>query len=103
MHTTVRKYTGVPNPREAGRRAHEEFLPQISKIPGFVAYYFSDAGSGTMISTSVFEDRSGAEESTKKAAEWMKQNPGVFPTPAEVTAGEVVAQRTNELVAQKTR
>lgn len=93
MHTTVRKYNGVPNPREAGRRIHEEFVPQISKLPGFVAYYVTDAGSGTMISTSVFEDRSGADESTKKAAEWTKQNPGMFPTPPEVAGGEVVAHK----------
>jgi hypothetical protein len=93
MHTTVRKYNGVPNPREAGRRVHEEFVPQISQLTGFVAYYLTDAGSGTMISTSVFQDRAGADESTKKAAEWIKLNPGMFPTPAEITVGEVLAHR----------
>lgn len=93
MHTTVRKYDGVTNPREAGRRVNEEFVPQISQLPGFVAYYLTDAGSGTMISTSVFQDRTGADDSTKKAAEWTKQNPGMFPTPAVVTSGEVISHK----------
>jgi len=94
MHTIVRKYDNVPNPRDAGRRVNDEFLPQISKLPGFVAYNLTDAGSGTMFSTTVFDDKAGADDSTNKAAEWAKQHPGVFPTSPTITVGEVVSYKS---------
>jgi len=47
-----------------------------------------------MISTSVFQDRSSAEESNKKAAGWVRENlASMFPNSPEITAGEVVAQK----------
>jgi len=94
MFITVRRYEGVPNPRETGQRVTEGFVPLVSQVPGFVAYYWADAGAGTMISTGVFQDRTGAEESNKKAAEWIKQNPSLFTSPAQITAGEVVGHKT---------
>jgi len=54
MYATVRRYEGVTDPNEAGRRVNEGFVPLISQVPGFVAYYWVDAGGGVMISTSVF-------------------------------------------------
>jgi len=71
----------------------EGFGPLVSQVPGLVAYYWADAGSGTMISTSVFQDRTGADESNKKAAEWVRQNPNLFTSPAQITSGEVVGHR----------
>jgi hypothetical protein len=44
MHATVRRYEGVTDPSETGRRVKEGFVPFISQIPGFVAYYWVDAG-----------------------------------------------------------
>jgi hypothetical protein len=44
MYATVRRYEGVTSPSEAARRVRESFVPIISKIPGFVAYYWVDAG-----------------------------------------------------------
>ncbi len=94
MYATVRRYDGVTDPSEAGRRVNEGFAPLVSQIPGFVAYYWVDAGGGVMISTSVFQDRSHAEESTRKAADWVRQNlAALLPNPPQVTAGEVVAYK----------
>ncbi|HEU4996450.1 MAG TPA: hypothetical protein VFT29_16655 [Gemmatimonadaceae bacterium] len=96
MYATVRRYEGVTDPREAGRRVKEGFVPLISQIPGLVAYYWVDAGGGVMISTSVFQDRSRAEESNKRAADWVRQNvAALFPNPPQVTAGEVVAYKAD--------
>jgi hypothetical protein len=64
MYLTVRRYEGVTDPSEVIRHVNEGFLPIISQVPGFVAYYFVDAGEGVVLSTSVFEHQSGAEEST---------------------------------------
>jgi len=94
MHATVRTYEGVPNPAEAGRRVSETFVPLISEIDGFVAYYWADAGNGVMVSTSVFEDQAGAKASNERAAGWVRENPGVLPFPPRITAGVVVASKS---------
>jgi hypothetical protein len=94
MYATVRRYEGVTDPSETGRRVKEGFVPIISQIPGFVAYYWVDAGGGVMISTSVFEDQSGAEESNKRAADHVRENLApLLPKPPQITAGEVVAYK----------
>ena len=69
-------------------------MPVISEIPGFVAYYFVDAGDGVMISTSVFEHRSAEEESNWRAGEFVAQHlAALLPNPPQITAGEVVAYK----------
>jgi hypothetical protein len=94
MYATVRRYEGVSNPTEAAQRVKEGFVPLISQIPGFVAYYWVDAGSGVMISTSVFQDQASAEESNRRAADYVRQNlVSVLPNPPQVTAGEIVAYK----------
>jgi hypothetical protein len=61
-------------------------------MPGFVAYYWVNAGGGVMVSTSVFQDQAGEEESTKRAADFVTANlASLLPNPPQVTAGEVVA------------
>jgi hypothetical protein len=95
MYVTVRRYEGVTDPTEAGRRVNEGFLTIVSEVPGFVAYYWADAGGGVMISTSIFENQSGAEESTKRAADYVREKmASLLPKPPQITAGEVVAHRT---------
>jgi hypothetical protein len=94
MYMTVRRYDGVTDPAEAGRRVDEGFIPIISQVDGFVAYYWADAGGGVMVSTSLFEDRAGAEASTERARDWVAENlADVLPNPPQVTAGEVAASR----------
>jgi hypothetical protein len=93
MHVTERRYEKVSNPHELGRHVNETFTPLISAVPGFVAYYFTDAGDGTMFSTSIFQDKAGAEESNRVAAEWVKKNPGTLPTASRVTTGEVIGHK----------
>lgn len=92
MYAVVRRYEGVTDPAEAGRRVNEGFLPLLRQVQGFVAYYWVDAGGGVMVSTSVFQDPSGAEESTDRAGEFVRDRlASLLPNPPQVTAGEVVA------------
>ena len=92
MYATVRRYDGVTDVREAIRRVNEGFIQIVSEIPGFVAYYWIDAGGGVMISMSVFQDRAGAEESNAKAAGYVREKmASLLPNPPQITAGEVVA------------
>ena len=94
MYATVRRYEGVTDPREAARRVKEGFVPLISQVPGFLAYYWVDAGGNVMVSTSIFENQAGAEESNRRAADWVRQNiAALLPNPPQITAGEVVVQK----------
>ena len=92
VYATVRRYEGVTDPVEAGRRVAEGFVPLLRQVPGFVAYYWIDAGGGVMVSTSVYEDRAGAEESVAKAADFVREHlASLLPNPPQVTAGPVAA------------
>ncbi len=95
MYAAVRRYEGINDDDEAARLVRDSFMPQLEKVPGFVAYYWIDAGEGLMASLSVFEDKAGADESVKFAHKWIEENaPNLFPNPPEVTEGLVVASDT---------
>jgi hypothetical protein len=95
MYATVRRYEGVTDSEEAGRRVREGFVPLISEMEGFIAYYWVDAGNGVMLSTSVFETRPEEEASTGRAAEFVHENLAeLFPNPPQVTDGHVVATKS---------
>jgi hypothetical protein len=82
----------VTDAAEAGRQVKEGFVPLLRDMPGFVAYYWVNAGGGVMVSTSIFQDQAGEEESTKRAADFVSANlASLLPNPPQVTAGEVVA------------
>ena len=92
MYSVVRRYDGVTDAAEAGRRVKEGFVPLLKGMPGFVAYYWVNAGGGVMLSTSVFQDQAGEEESTKRAADFVTANlASLLPNPPQIMAGEVVA------------
>ncbi len=94
MYATVRRYEGVTDPREAARQVNEGFVPLISQVPGFLAYYWVDAGGSVMVSTSIFEDQAGAEESNRRAADYVRQHMApLLPNPPQITAGEVVVHK----------
>ena len=92
-YLTVRRYDGVPNSKEAARRVQEGFIQLISKIPGFISYYWVDEADGVMVSVSVFETREAEEESNRLAADFVKQHIApLLPNPPQITAGQVVAR-----------
>ena len=92
MYATTRRYEGVKDPAQAAKVVQEGFVPIISKVPGFVAYYFVDAGNGVMASTGIFETQEGAEESTRRAAEFVKEHLApLLPNAPVVAAGQVLA------------
>jgi hypothetical protein len=72
----------------------EDYMPIISEMPGFVAYYCVDAGDGVMVSTSVFEHKDAEEQSTYRAGEFVQEHLApLLPNPPQVTAGELVASK----------
>ena len=97
MYATVRRYEGVTDPKEVARHVEEEFLPMISEMPGFVAYYWVDAGEGVVVTTSVFEHKEAEEETNWKAGDFVAQHiASLVPNPPQITDGEVVAHKSTE-------
>ena len=52
------------------RRIGEGFVPIIRQIPGFKEYDFVDAGDGVHMTMRLYDTPSGAEQSTRDAANW---------------------------------
>jgi hypothetical protein len=92
-YLTVRRYDGVTDSKEAARRVQEEFIPRITKIPGFISYNWVDKGDNVMVSVSVYATREAEEESNRIAADFVKQHIApLLPNPPQITAGQVVAR-----------
>jgi len=61
----------------------------LATIPGFLAYTAGDDGSGVLITMGTFDDQAGADESTRRAADWVRgKAPDLSINPPEVTQGE---------------
>jgi hypothetical protein len=77
MHAVLRQYSGN------GARALVDALEKnrgdveslMRGVPGFVSYSLVRAGDGGF-SVSVFQSKAGADESVKKAREWISKNAG---------------------------
>ena len=94
MYVAVRRYEGVRDAQKVAQLVEEDFLPIISEMPGFIAYYCVDAGDGVMVSTSDFEHKDAEEQSTFRAGEFVAEDLGLLsPNPPQITAGEVVAYK----------
>jgi hypothetical protein len=94
MYVAVRRYEGVTDPRKVAQLVDEGFIPIISEMPGFVAYYCVDAGDGVMLSTSVFEHKEAEEQSNWQAGDFVAEHLApLLPNPPQVTTGEVEAYK----------
>jgi len=101
MYAAVRRYEGITDPAEAGDLVDESFLPLLEHVPGFIAYYWIDAGDGTMASLSVFEDKDEADKSVEIAHNWVRDFAShLFPNPPQVTEGQVVSVATTRRTAR---
>src|ERR687889_1874889 len=88
MYVAVRRYDGVTDPQKAGQLVQEGFVPLISEIEGFIAYYWVDAGDGVMVSTSVFEHKDAEEQTNFVAGEFVAEHLAPFlPNRPPISAG----------------
>lgn len=91
MYVTMRRYTGAKWSDDSAKKVQAEFLPMIRQIKGFKDYYCVDGGDGILATVSVFDDKSGAEESGRKSATWVRDNlKAVVPNAPDTTSGTVV-------------
>ncbi len=96
MYASIRRYKTSPGVAdELAWWVNQGFVPIISNLPGFVAYYAVDAEDDVVVSVSVFQDQAGAYESGRMAADWVKENiVSLFAGPPEITAGEVMVYKS---------
>jgi hypothetical protein len=103
MHATVGRYDGVDEARrdELKKKVDEALIPRLSKLPGFSGYYLIEAERGVMTSVSLFDSQEHADESSRLAASWIRDEKleGALPNPPKITFGKVIAQKTNGGVA----
>jgi hypothetical protein len=93
MYAVVRTYSGQGATELfdlLGQR-EQDVKALISGVSGFVNYVAVRAGDGG-VTVTVCEDKAGTDESSKRAAEWVKENVGATAAPPAITEGDTVLQ-----------
>jgi len=102
MFATIRRYEAIDqsSTSELVKKADETLVPSLSELPGFSGYYLIEAGNGVMSSIGLFDTKAHADESTRLASEWVREQKleTALPNPPKITSGEVVVHKTRELV-----
>jgi hypothetical protein len=81
MHAIIRRYTmksGTVDRKtmdDLKRQTEDKFVPTIQDVRGFHSFYVVNVNNREIVSVSVFEDQTGAAESTRRAAEFVKTLP----------------------------
>ena len=80
MYATIRRYstktaTNTETLEQFKRRIEEKFVPVLQEIRGFHSYGVLSTGEKELVSLTIFEDRQGATEATRKAAEFVAKDP----------------------------
>ena len=81
MYATVRRYTpktGSVDKKafdDLKRRIEDGFVPLIQDIRGFHSYCAVNVDNKALVTIGVFEDKTAAAESTRRAADFVKKDP----------------------------
>jgi hypothetical protein len=91
MHVAIRTYSGQGASElfDALAEREQDVKALISTVPGFVSYqaFRTDGGGQTV---TVCQDKDGTDQSSRRAAEWVKENIGVNVDPPVLTEGSAV-------------
>jgi hypothetical protein len=97
MHATVRRYEGIDQSSkdELTRKVRESLMPNLSKLPGFGGYFLIESENGVLTSFGLFDNSAQSEESTRVAANWVRDQKleTIVPNAPKITSGEVVAHK----------
>lgn len=89
MYAVIRSYTGASALMAEMERRSGEVEEAMEPVAGFRSYYAVRAGDG-LTAITICKDRAGAEESTRVAADWVKNNvPSAKMSAPHITEGEV--------------
>jgi hypothetical protein len=81
MYATIRRYTAKDPERtketfnSLKQRIEENFVPTLQDVQGFHCYYVVNSGGRELVTISIFENQTGAQESTRRAAEFVGNDP----------------------------
>lgn len=81
MYATIRRYTlrdpsrGKDTLSGLKQRIEKGFVSKIQDVEGFHGYYVVNANDRELVTISIFETPAGAQESTKRAAEFNMTDP----------------------------
>ena len=102
MFATIRRYESVDQSRTAElvKKVDETLLPRLSKLPGFGGYQLIKGGDGVITSVGFFDTSAQADESTKVASSWVRDEKleTALPNAPRISSGEIVAHKMRELV-----
>jgi hypothetical protein len=91
MHVVIRSYSGQGSSElfDLLAQREEDVKELISGVPGFVSYaaFRSDGGGATV---TVCQDKTGTDESSRRAADWVKENVDTTVDPPRITEGDTV-------------
>jgi len=98
MHVTIRRYESIDQSRknEILKQVDESLLPKLSELPGCNGYSLIDAGNGVMTSVGFFDTEAQADESTRIAGSWLREQKleTALPNRPKITAGDVLVHET---------
>ena len=101
MYCTVRRYEAVDQSRtsELVKKVDDTLAPRLSKLPGFSGYHLIDAGNGVITSIGFFETSAQADESSRVASNWVREEKleTALPNAPQITSDEVIAHAAREL------
>ena len=102
MYATIRRYESIDQSRtaEVVKKVDEGLMPRLSELPGFEGYSLIEAGDGTLTSVGFFDTSEHADESTRVASDWVREQKleTAMRKPPTITSGEVVAGKAAELI-----
>jgi hypothetical protein len=93
MYAVVRSYSGqgASEVFDLVEQRDEDVKALIGGVPGFVSYTAFRSGDGG-VTVTVCEDEAGTDESSRRAAEFVKENIDTPVDPPEITGGTTVLQ-----------
>jgi hypothetical protein len=91
MYVVFRSYSGQGASElfDLLAQREQEVSALIGGVPGFVSYTAVRSGDGGMTVT-ICQDKAGTDESSRRAAEWVKENVSAAVSPPEITEGSTV-------------
>jgi hypothetical protein len=106
MFAIIRRYTPKPGTFDKkalddfGKRIEKGFVPKVQDVRGFHCYYAINVDNRELITIGIFDDKAGATESTRRAAEFVKTDPLKDQLPApQVSEGELLVMREAAVAA----
>jgi hypothetical protein len=106
MYATIRRYTpkNVTKGKfdELKQRIEDGFVPVLREVRGFHGYYVVNVNNKELVTISLFDDRTGAQESTRRAADFVKKDPmkDQLGTP-EIIEGDLLLSKEGAVAASR--